>query len=276
MRIVHVCHHYWPVVGGIENVVKSLAEGMARLGHEVHVVTSSYGAEGRPREEEVNGVYVHRVRAVRFGFPDLTFPLEYPMDILRNADVVHGHSQNSLFTVKMVEKAKELNVNIVIHFMAVDAFNDHPNPLIRLLAPYYGKWVLQRALRVSDVKLVKSRRDEEILREGYGIDAVYVPDGVPDDLFKKTNMAKEFRDRYGIYDPFVVYVGRLHKLKGIDVLIKAMSIVVKELSELKAVIIGPGIRDRIGALLVSWVLKGMYCSWGLLMRVLRLERWMLR
>jgi len=41
MKIVHVAHHYWPVIGGIENVVRGLAESMIKLGHEVHVVTST-------------------------------------------------------------------------------------------------------------------------------------------------------------------------------------------------------------------------------------------
>jgi len=239
MRVVHVCHHYWPVAGGIENVVRFLAEGMVRLGHEVHVVTSTYGAKDRPREEVVNGVYIHRVKAVRPRYPDLTYPLEYPID-LKNADVVHGHSQNSLFTVKIVEKAKKFGAKTVLHFMAIDAYKDHPNLLIRLLAPYYGKWILKIAIEISDIKLVKSRRDENILRNRYRIDTIYVPDGVPDDLFKKPNMADEFRNKHGIHDPFVVYIGRLHRLKGVDVLIKAMSIVVGEVPDLKAVIIGPG------------------------------------
>jgi glycosyltransferase involved in cell wall biosynthesis len=55
MKIIHIHHHYWPVVGGLENVVKALAEGMTRLGHEVHVITSRYGAEDRPGEEIING-----------------------------------------------------------------------------------------------------------------------------------------------------------------------------------------------------------------------------
>jgi len=240
MRIVHVCHHYWPVVGGIENVVKALAESMARLGHEVHVVASTYGAEGRPREEVVNGVYVHRVKAVRPRYPDLTYPLDHPASVLRNADVVHGHSQNSLFTVKIIEKAKKLGVKTVMHFMAVDAFDDHPNPLIRLLAPYYGKWMLQRAIETSDVKLVRSRRDRELLKRKYRVNTVYVPDGVSEELLKKPDMANEFRTKHGIHEPFLVYIGRLHILKGINVLIKAMSIVSREMPELKAVIIGPG------------------------------------
>ena len=50
MKIIHIHHNYWPMVGGLENVVKALAEGMAKLGHEVHVITSTHSAEGRPRE----------------------------------------------------------------------------------------------------------------------------------------------------------------------------------------------------------------------------------
>jgi glycosyltransferase involved in cell wall biosynthesis len=253
MKIIHIHHHYWPVIGGLENVVKALTEGMAKLGHEVHVTTSTYGAEGRPREEVVNGVHVHRVRSVRLGYPDLTYPLEYPSDLLKSADVVHGHSQNSPFTVKMVEKAKELGARTAMHFMAVDALYDHPDPLVRLLGPLYGRQAVLRAIRSSDVKLVKSLRDKEILKSRYGIDAVYVPDGVDEKLLTAPNKAEEFKAKYNIDGPFVVYVGRLHKLKGVDVLIKAISIAARKEPALTAVIIGPGdqrpyreLADRLG------------------------------
>jgi len=217
-----------------------LAEGMVKLGHEVHVVTSTYGAKDRPRKEVVNGVHVHRVGSVRFGYPDLTYPLEYPIDVLKNADIVHGHSQNSLFTVKMIEKAKELGAKTVIHFMAVDALSDHPNSLVRLLGPLYGRWAVLRAIRSSDTRLVKSLRDKEILKNRYGIDTIYVPDGVNEELLNMPNKAEEFKAKYNINDPFIVYIGRLHRLKGIDVLIKAISIATKEEPTLTAVIIGPG------------------------------------
>jgi len=240
MKIIHVWHHYWPFIGGLENAVKFLAEGMARCDHEVHVITSAYGAKDIPKEEEVNGVYIHRVKAVRIKYPDLTLPREIPMNVLREADAVHGHSQGSLFTLRILEEAKKHDVKTVMYFMAIDAFEDHPNPLIRLLAPYYGRWALRKAVMISDIKLVRSRRDEEILKKRYGIEALYVPDGIPRELLEKPSMVKDFRNKYGVYEPFVVYVGRLHRLKGVNVLIKAMSIVIKEAPELKAVIIGPG------------------------------------
>ncbi len=47
MKIVRVHHHYWPVVSMLRKVAKMLTEGMVEFGHEVHVVTSRYGAEGK-------------------------------------------------------------------------------------------------------------------------------------------------------------------------------------------------------------------------------------
>jgi glycosyltransferase involved in cell wall biosynthesis len=240
MKIVHVHHYYYPVVGGIERAVQSLAEELVRMGHEVHVITSKFGAENRSDEERINGVFVHRVKASRIYFPDATYPMEYPEDVLKNADIIHGHSQNSLFTVKMIEKAKDLGTKTAMYFMAVDALNDHPNPLIRSLGPFYAKRVLKKAIALSDIKLVKSFRDLEILKNNYHVEAVYIPDGVNKEIVKAPSMAEDFREKYRVQDPFVVYIGRLHELKGIDILIKAMSIAIKEFPKLKAIIIGPG------------------------------------
>jgi len=240
MKIVHVHHHYYPVVGGIERAVQSLAEEFAKMGHEVHVVTSRFGAENRPKEEVVNGVYVHRVKALRPRFPDLIYPLEYVEKVIRDADIVHGHSQNSLFTVKVIEKAKKLGIKTVMYFMAIDALYDHPNSLVRFVGPYYAKYMLKKAIALSDIKLVRSLRDQEILSERYGVEAIFVPDGVPELFLSHKYCENEFRRRYSIDRDYVLYVGRLHPLKGIDILMKALHHIVKSSINLKLVIIGPG------------------------------------
>jgi glycosyltransferase involved in cell wall biosynthesis len=240
MKIVHVHHHYYPVIGGIERAIQSLAEELAKIGHEVHVITSRFGAENRSKEEVINGVYVHRAKALRLRFPDLTYPLEYVEKVLRDADIVHGHSQNSLFTVKIIEKARSLGVKTAMKYMAVDALYDHPNYFVRLLGPFYAHRMLNKAIALSNIRLVKSFRDLEILRSRYGVTAFHAPDGVSEETVNAPNMAEEFRERYVIREPFVVYIGRLHRLKGVDVLIKAVSIATKKHPKLKAVIIGPG------------------------------------
>jgi glycosyltransferase involved in cell wall biosynthesis len=222
----------------MERVVQSVAEEQAKLGHEVHVITSRNVARNSLAEEKLNKVYVHRVKSLRLSYPDLTYPLNYPVDILKNADVVHGHSQNSLFTVKVIEKAKRFDVRVAMHFMAVDALNDHPNLLVRLIGPHYGRWTLLKAIKSSDVKLVKSYRDRELLRSRYNVDAIYVPDGIPDYYFmaEKTD-PNEFRNKFGIkQEKIFLFIGRIHKLKGPHILVKALKYVKEDVA---TVFIGP-------------------------------------
>jgi glycosyltransferase involved in cell wall biosynthesis len=239
VKIVHVHHYYWPVIGGLERAVQSIAEELVKLGHEVHVITSRYDAMDRPGEEIVNNVFIHRVKAVRVNFPDLTYPLEYPEEVLKNADIVHGHTQNSLFVVKMIEKAKEIGVKTVMYFMAVDALHDHPNPLIRTLGSLYSRWILKKAVQLSDVRLVRSLRDHELLERKYGIKAIYIPDGVPRWFISYRYSGRMFRERYNLDGDYILYIGRMHPLKGVDVLIRVMPYVRKHV-DLKLVVIGPG------------------------------------
>ncbi len=58
LSIVHVYKDYWPVVGGIENHIKDLAEAEAALGHQVTVLVTNPG--GQPGREAINGVNVIR------------------------------------------------------------------------------------------------------------------------------------------------------------------------------------------------------------------------
>lgn len=238
MIIVHAFHHYWPVVGGMERAVQFLAEMQSSLGHEVHVITSRFGARERPSTEIVNGVYVHRVPSRRLVYPDLTIPKVLPYDLIKNADVVHVHGHNSMFSQSALEAANRAGSKTVCYFMAVDSFKDHPNLLIRLLGPYYDSRNVKRALRRVDLPLVKNARDLDILRRKYGAEAVLLPDGIPSRYIQAAKTESEkFRAKYGIrHDEFFLFIGRIHKLKGPHVLVKAMKYLEHDVA---SVFIGP-------------------------------------
>lgn len=89
LSIVHVYKDYWPIVGGIENHIKDLAEAEAALGHDVTVlVTNPGGQRGR---ERINGVQV--IRAARLAtFASTPLSLALPV-LLANLkpDVTHVH-----------------------------------------------------------------------------------------------------------------------------------------------------------------------------------------
>ncbi len=72
MKVALVRSRYEPLgYGGAERVAQDLAEGLAALGHEVHVVTLGREADAA---EERNGVHVHRLRLRNLYWP---FPVAH-------------------------------------------------------------------------------------------------------------------------------------------------------------------------------------------------------
>ncbi|RLG78826.1 MAG: glycosyltransferase family 1 protein [Thermoprotei archaeon] len=240
MRIVHVFHNYYPVLGGIERAIQRLAEELVKLGHEVHVITSIHGAEDRPREETLNDVSIHRVRSWRLHYPDLTIPREIPRNILKGADIVHGWSQNSYFTYRICKESKKLGKPTIMYFLGVDYIKHHYNPLIRVFGYQYQKLIARKVTKIMDLALVTNEYEKELLKERYGIDAIVLAHGVDEAYLKLPNMAEHFRKRYGIESRIIAYIGRIHPTKGLDLLIKAFAEVTKQMPDAVLVIAGKG------------------------------------
>ena len=96
----HVSEYTMP--GGVEYVVKSIAERLVALGHETTVVTGDPKAD-KPREEEINGVHVIRwptwAPSGAYHIPRMKSQLEKLLtDTARGTDVVHAHSVHSITT----------------------------------------------------------------------------------------------------------------------------------------------------------------------------------
>ncbi|MCI4317763.1 MAG: glycosyltransferase, partial [Thermoplasmata archaeon] len=86
MRLLFACHRYYPVPGGSERMVQTLAEALVRRGHSATVVTQ--GEPGSPVEEELNGVRITRLRVRPFA--GIRFPAGYLRFLRRfDADVFH-------------------------------------------------------------------------------------------------------------------------------------------------------------------------------------------
>jgi len=240
MKIIHIHHHYWPVIGGLENVVKALAEGMVKLGHEVHVITSNYGTTNKPSEEEINGVHVHRIRSMRLGYPDLTYPLDYPTEVLKDADIVQAYSQNSLFTYMLAKKGKRLGKTLSIYYLGVDYLRMHHNPIIRTIGYRYEKYVTEKLVKITDIALTTNKCEAEILRVNYGIESEVIPHGIDEHLIRMPRMDSKFRDKFGIEGEIIAYIGRIHPTKGIDTLIRAFRHIRNKVEDVNLVIAGSG------------------------------------
>jgi alpha-1,3-mannosyltransferase len=99
MRITHVVRQFHPAVGGLEDVVKNLADAQNAKGHDVRIVTldrifNSKQRSPLPRHERVDGLEI--VRMPFFGsrrYPIALSALKH----VRGADVVHVHGIDFFF-----------------------------------------------------------------------------------------------------------------------------------------------------------------------------------
>jgi 1,2-diacylglycerol 3-alpha-glucosyltransferase len=103
MRILFIAPSYYPHIGGVEYVVKSVAERLANAGHEVTVVAGEPNTD-RQYEEVVNGVRVVRwpiwSPGSAYHIPRKRGELEkFSKELAREVDVVHVYNAHSIFTV---------------------------------------------------------------------------------------------------------------------------------------------------------------------------------
>jgi glycosyltransferase involved in cell wall biosynthesis len=246
MFIVNVNESYWPIIGGLERVIQGIAEELVKLGHENHVITSKIGAEGRPREEIINGVYVHRVKALRLYFQDLTIPMEIPIRVLKEADVIICWSQSSYFVYKVCREAKKLGRFLAVQFLGVDYLKYHYNPLLRMPGYIYQKLITKEMSDLADIALVTNEYERSLLKEEYGLDAIVVPHGIDEVYLELPGMDEGFRRKYNVKGKIVAFIGRIHPTKGLDLLIKAFAEVAMKVPGAVLIIAGSGDERYLG------------------------------
>jgi len=232
MRILFIAPSYYPHIGGVEYVVKSVAERLAKAGHEVTVVAGESNTD-RPYEEVVNGVRVARwpvwSPGSAYHIPRRRSDLEKLLkELTRQADVVHVHSVHSVFTVYaglvIASSSGSPRIAVTPHYHGTGH-----TFLRRALWIFWRGRVVELLKRASVVHAV-SRREASILSRHYPeveSKIVVVPNGVDENV-----LSYRWQGQSGNY---MVYAGRVEKYKRLELAVD----VARELN-LKLIIIGKG------------------------------------
>jgi len=223
MNILHIYKDYFPVLGGIENHIKVLAEAQASMGHQVVVLACSLGA--RTYVEILNGVKV--VKAGRLmTAASMPLSLSQPIILARlRPDIAHVHSPYPLGEVANW-LAGRARATVITHHSDVV----RQRGWLRLYGP-----LLRRVLRAADRIIATSPRYVETspwlgqVQEK----CIVIPLGV--DLGRFAPRADRSTDRQ-VDRPTLLFTGRLRYYKGLDTLLHALPY----LPGVRLVVVGDG------------------------------------
>ena len=230
MRILEINKLYYPHIGGVETVVKQLAEGLPSAGIQVDVLVCA--EKGKGSVEEINGSRIYR--AASFGrFLSLPLSLQFFVWFYRlqkQYDAILIHEPFPLADLAIYLLSKKTKVYIWYHSDIV-----RQKFLATMLRPFL-KLSLHRAdkIFVASQSLIKNSS----LLKDVSEHCVMIPFGIDLEKYKNSpeiNKATTvIKEKYG---RFILAVGRLVYYKGFDYLLEAL---VKTEATLMVIGTGPG------------------------------------
>lgn len=243
MRILQVSPYFYPHAGGVESHVRAISVELARLGHEVTVLTSRYD-RSLPATETLDGVRVVRAptRAVLWNTPVDSGVRRLVREL--TADVVHVHYPPPLTAYYA---ARGLGASAVPLCLTYHCDLYLSGPFGRLATGFYERLFLPPTLRRVSRVIVHTRSYGATSRALRGRPLTIIPSSVDLDRFRPGTPDSELRRRLGLdHRRLLAFTGRLVPHKGLDALLRALPALPADVTLL---LIGQG--PRLPALVAS-------------------------
>jgi glycosyltransferase involved in cell wall biosynthesis len=214
MKIMFVATSYHPHIGGVEYVVKSVAERLVKRGHDVTVLCGEPSVDD-PREEWVNGVRVVRwpvwAPGGAYHVPRLRGRLRsWLSKAARECDVVHFHSVHSILTVYSLNALKECRARQVV----TPHYHGTGHTALRRLLWLAWRGYVERALASANVVHTVSEFESRLVLEDFKVESVTIEHGVEEWLSGVT------------WSPsgYAMYSGRIERYKNVHRLANVVKI----------------------------------------------------
>ena len=258
MKVAQLTTRYLPGPGGVERHVAEIAPRLASRGHRVDVYTSDLYREyplerlpsNVPREEHAPFGEIHRLPV--WSFPGelhyLFFRgLEGALDRNR-PDLVHAHTYgtNQVAVARRIRRRHGTPFILTAHFHPI--WSIEGGWVRHRLRSFYDRYLAGPVVHDASALIVQTREEERLIRStGIPLPRVVV---VPPGYSPRSSAPADrnaFRDRFGISDPYVLFVGRLASNKGLLDLVEAFARVAASDPTARLVLIGEdgGMRETV-------------------------------
>lgn len=242
MKILQVIPRFNPSLGGGVDVVYNLSKHLAMRGHDVTVATTDYlfDADYAKTIEEL-GVEVIPFKHL------FNYCLYIPSPSMKawceahinDFDIVHLNGTRSYQNSVVMNYAVKNGVPIVLQAHG---------SIMRIVERKGIKWLYDQVwgnkllANASAFIALSNSEAEAHQRIGVAKEKIHIlPNGVDLAKFKELPEKGEFRKKYSIPDDekVVLYLGRLHKSKGIDLLVEAFADLTSRMNNVRLVLVGP-------------------------------------
>lgn len=233
-RILHVAKACFPDVGGIETVVRQLAEGAFKQGYEVSVLCCGE----KTVVEEFAGVTVYRYKPFfNVGSAPLSFHFMLKLwQLLKRHDIVHFHIPNPIgelgFCLFSLFNKRSSLKNLCTH---------HADPVkpkaFMLCYTLLLKWFMGVCSQICATS-TKHIKTSYILRS-FAPKCKAIPLSVDVDRFSKVSTEKINEAEMlvaGLPHPRILFCGRFAYFKGLSYLLRAVS----DIPECSLILVGDG------------------------------------
>jgi len=241
MKIIKVSSFFWPVYGGMENHLYYEGREFLKLGHDFRIFTSdSKRKEGKilRKEEIIDGLKVKRFPTwlMLSAFTPIC-PALLKSVLTEDYDVLHVHSYRQFhnFAV-LLGKLRGKPVVLSTHWPEYP--DSARSKLLNKFIKIYDKTIGPFILNAADKLVVQTEAEKLWLQEKFKINpekVEIIPPGFHS-FYLDARDGKKFREKYKIKEKFIVLlIGRLHKSKGFDKIIK----IAGGFRDVKFVLVGP-------------------------------------
>lgn len=263
MRILHVIPTLASSSGGTTFVLRDLSTAQARRGHEVTVCTTD---RDNPERNILSGDYFRNFfsaevilkvfRAVPEGALVSTSMARWLRLSLKDFDVVHIHALYRFPPTYAAWQARRQRVPyVMMPHGALDPYLYARSSTGRLgVKRLYERWFDLPNLHAAGA--IHYTAEDERDRAAFlnlRAPSFVVPNGLDWDRYSSLPARGALRARWGLDDaPLVLFLGRLHFKKGLDLLVPAFDTLRRHIPDAQLVIAGPE-NDDYGQQVRDWV-----------------------
>ncbi|VVB59461.1 D-inositol-3-phosphate glycosyltransferase [uncultured archaeon] len=238
MRILFTTESYYPIIDGGAIAQHRIVHELIKKGHDVRVIAPSFSFKNTFEEE--NGSTIYRPRAFVLPFymnnkyHFAPFPLLYVKKIIEEfkPDIINVCSPYPISICAMI-CAKKKHIPLVgsIHILPENVLAPFlSSALYPIMEKYTWSYLVYFYNRVDWATIPTQTGATMYQKKGLKTPVRPISNGVNTEMFKPTNKGDYLRKRFNLPEkPLILYTGRINQEKNVDVLVKAIPVVLKSI-----------------------------------------------